>query len=175
MCCLTRRCVACIGIHVCVHNGSINTGVTGATILQPLMGWTGIIPGVLFLICWKCNRFVLWSTIIAIGLRACIIKGVLVILGIVIMDELWITLYLCSCSVSWAMFLSTLCSSTRGTGLKKESILAWSKRNKRFPFLVAHVDMHSVNSLVSAQKCWLGIKCGSWKCCGKISVNPKTR
>jgi hypothetical protein len=57
--------------------------------------------------------------------------------------------------LSWYLFFqqSTLCSSTIGSGLRKELICIRSKRNKCFPFLVVHADTHSVNSLVSAQKC----------------------
>ncbi len=31
----------------------------------------------------------------------------------------------------------------------------------------------SANSLVSALKCWWGVRFGTWQCCGKSYVDPK--
>jgi hypothetical protein len=46
-CCMTRYSVARVGIRVHVHKGCITIGETGAAVMQLVMGWIAIIPGIL--------------------------------------------------------------------------------------------------------------------------------
>ncbi len=122
----------------------------------------GIRPGVLLRICHWCVCFILMRFCFAVGLHVCIIAG--------LFDTL--------CTSIWGVGVIgvpavTLCFAVTGGGIITTS--RWAQRIliRAFPFRVLRAFVVSVaNFPVSAFKCLVGLRFGTWQCCGKSSAEP---
>ena len=104
------------------------------------------------------------------------IGGASVMRGMVMMGVALITL--CSFSLTLCSSSFTLCCvrgvAVKAGGVRMDLIFVCS-------FLMSSILLGVVpalvvmlaNSLVSALKCWCGVRLGTWQCCGKSSVNPE--
>ena len=85
---------------------------------------------------------------------------------------------LCSSSLMLCSSSLTLCS-VRGVvveagGVRMHFILVFRTLMSAHPLVVIpSLVVTSANSLVSACKCWCGVRLRTWQCCGKSSVDPE--
>ncbi len=133
----------------------------------------GTLPGVLFCVTRWCKCGVSLRVHFAVGFCACRIGGAFVMCGTsgtVMIGVLSITLCCCIC-ISLSL---TLCSSNAPVGFKILLMFSWRSLMSRQPFcMVLAIAVESVNSSVSARKCWCSIRFSSWQCCGNSLVEPE--
>ena len=142
-------------------SGWINTGATDVIF--------GRAPGVLFWVCLRCMYTIVIKFHLATGSRICIITRASDIHCIVKMG----TLSLCGLSIT--TLVSTLCLSAF-VGVRM-ALIAFARLLMRQQPLGIHaaISVSDCNSLVSALRCVLGLRFGTWQCCGKSLANPKMR
>ena len=107
-------------------------------------------------------------------MRACMIGGALVMRGVVVMGVLSITL--CSSSLTLCSSSLTRCCAcgvaVEAGGVSMDLISVCSFLMSSLPLaVVPALVVTSDNSLVSAMKCWCGVRFGTWQCCGNSSVD----
>ena len=131
---------------------------------------TGTDPGVLFRVWRRCVRGVILSRLLAVGFLDLIMGGAFVIRSIVVIGVSSITL--CCCSRSSSL---TLCSSLFvAGGISILVICDWRFLIHVRPCGVSAASLvSSASSSVSARRCWIFVKFGSWQCCGYTSVDPE--
>ena len=138
----------------------------------------GTPPGVFALVWRRCMRGVFFKALFAVGLRACMMGGALVIRGMVRIGVSSITL--CCSSLTLCCSSVTLCSA-RGVavdagGLRMVVRLDFNNFNNRRPLVVeAATAVVSRSSSVRAHKCWCGDMFGIWQCWGNSSADPDMR
>jgi hypothetical protein len=163
-------CLGCGSLYAPVHFLGVRCSVwarVGGLII------VGTLPGVLFCVTRWCKHGVSLRVCFAVGFLACRIGGAFVMRGTswtVMMGVLSITL---CCCIRITLSL-TLCSFNAFVGFKIFLMFAWRSLMRWRPFCVALViAVKSVNSSVSARKCWCSIRFGSWQCCGNSLVDPE--
>ena len=155
---LVDRCVSAFG--------GLGTGWINAGAALVIFGRAS---GVLFLVCRQCMRAVVIKFCFANGSRVCIIVGASDILGIVQMGASSLV------GLSITTSVATLCSSSFG-GARMALIALARLLMRRFSLGVPAAIFVSVcNSLVSALRCALWLRFGTWQCCGKSSADPEMR
>ena len=104
------------------------------------------------------------------GFRDCMMGGASVILGIVTIGESPITLCCRSCSSSL-----TLCSLSFATdGFSMLVIFDWRFLMHARPWgVLMEIFVSLLSSSVSALRCYMFVRFGSWQCCGYTSVYPE--
>ncbi len=129
----------------------------------------GSAPGILLRVVLRCMRAVLIKLRFAVGSLVCIISGESVIRWIVTMGAS------SPGSLSRTISVSTLCSSAFGGA--RMAVMALPSLLIRFRPLVvpAAIFVSCCNSSVSALRCAVGLKFGTWQCCGKSSADPEIR
>lgn len=123
------------------------------------------IPGVLWRVCLRWTRGVVFSVRFAVGLREFIIPGASVIRGREMIGESSTS----CCSRSRRIFSVTLCSSDAtlcssgvGGGASRPMMRSRNKLRMRLPFGVRLcLPVSSDSSSTSARKCWCGDMSGS--------------
>jgi hypothetical protein len=121
-------------------------------------------------------RVIFFKALYAVGLRACMMGGACVILGMVMIGVSLIAL--CSSSLTLCCLSVTLCSvrgvAVEGGGLRMVCRLDCNNVRRRRSLLVeaatAVVESHS--SSVRARRCWCRDMFGIWECWGKSSADP---
>ena len=129
----------------------------------------GNFPGVLFQVTLAWILGVNFSARFEVGLRACIIGGASVIQGNVMMGVLLITL--CSSSLTLCSSSLTLCCvcgvAIDACGVRMFFICICKFLISARPLaVVPALVVMLANSLVSARKCWSGVRFGTWQCWG---------
>ena len=109
-------------------------------------------------------------------MRACMTGGASVMRGIVMISVSPITLCSSSCTrYSSSLTLCCACGvAVEAGGVRMDLICFCSFLMSVLPLaVVPALVVTSANSLVSALKCWCGVRFGTWQCCGNSSVDPK--
>jgi hypothetical protein len=140
-------------------SGGINVGVTHRI--------TGTAPGVLFRVCCRCMCFVLLKLCLAVGSRICIIAGALEICMIGRGSSL------STGGTSILFALVTLCS-TLVCGIRMSSRAFCKHLISIWPFCICDgMPVDICSPLVSAFRCALLLRFGTWQCCGNNSADPE--
>ena len=87
------------------------------------------------------------------------------------------SLTLCSSSLTLCSSSLTLCCAcgvaVEAGGVRMDLICVCSFLMSALPLAVVPALVVTLaNSLVSALKCWCGVRFGTWQCCGISSVDP---
>ena len=104
------------------------------------------------------------------------IVGALIMQGIVMIGVLLFTLCSSSCTLcSSSLILCYACGvAFEAGGVRMDLIFACSFLMSVLTIAVVPALVFTLdNSLVSALKCWWGVRFGTWQCCGNSSVDPK--
>jgi hypothetical protein len=85
---------------------------------------------------------------------------------------------LCSSALTFCSSSITLCSvrgvAAKAGGVRMDLIFVCSFLMSSLPLAaVLALVVTLANSLVSALKCWCGVRFGTWHCCGNSSVDPE--
>ena len=150
-------------VSVVVGQGSIWINTGSALVIF------GRAPGVLFWVRLWLMHTVVIELHFAIGSRVCIIAGASNIRCFVKMGASSLG------GLSITMLVATLCSSTLG-GIRMALIaLARCLMRQRPLDVPAAISVALCNSLVCALRCALGLRFGTWQCCGKSLANLEMR
>jgi hypothetical protein len=153
VCTLGNRRFSVVGLV----SGGLNIGVTHQI--------AGMAPGVLLRVCGQWVHAVVIKFCLAIGSRICMIAGASDILGI----GMWASVVLGGSTVS----LFTLSSSLGGDVSMSSSAFCSPVISCRPLCVSAAMPVNVVISLVSAFKCALLLRFGTWQCCGNNSAEPE--
>ena len=142
-------------------SGSMNAGAS--------LDIFGRAPGILLRVCLRCMCAVLIKLRFAVGSLVCINAGESVIRWIVTMGASSLGL------LSRTISVPTLCSSSCGGA--RMALIALPRLLMRFrPLVVPAANfVLCCNSSVSALRCAVGLRFGTWQCCGKSSADPEIR
>jgi hypothetical protein len=125
--------------------------------------------GVLFHVCLLCMRAVVIKFHLAVGSRVFRMAGASDILGTIPMGASSLL------GLSITTSVATLCSSSV-EGVRMALIALARLLMRRLPLGVpAAIFVLVCNSSVSALRCALGLRFGTWQCCGKSSADPEMR
>ncbi len=153
VCTLGNRRFSVVGLI----SGGLNVGVTPQI--------AGMAPGVLLRVCQQWVRAIVIKFCSAVGSCICMIAGALDILGI----GMWASVVLGGSMVS----LFTL-SSSLGGDVSMSSSAFCSPMISCCPLCIrAAMPVDLVISLVSAFKCALLLRFGTWQCCGNNSAESE--
>ena len=156
-----------LSIFLLDWRGVIGVGQSGCINAGPVLVILGRAPGVLLWVCRWCMSPVVIKFRFAVGSHVFMLAGASDIRCIVPMGA-------CSLmGLSITSSLVTLCSSSLG-GARMALIALPRLLMSRRPLVVPAAIFVSVcNSLVSALRCAVGLRLGTWQCCGKSSADPK--
>ncbi len=156
-------CCSRVATHGNRHGGGGGASLAGM-VTTGAHWMAGIQPGVLLCVFSWCVCLVLMRFCVAVGSLVCIIAG--------LFDTR---------SSIWGfgmvgILAGTLSSAAAGGGMIKASRWVGRFLKRAFPFgVVADFVVLFANLLVSAFKCSVGLRFGTWQCCRKSSAEPNKR